>query len=75
MDQLVVLRLFERVMLGIAKIGAGVLHLIVEEQPIEFARDIVVMARMRGREPDRVGLMPAPQAAPDAPHQLLRTVE
>ena len=73
-DQLVALRLFQRVMLGIAKISAGILHLIVEKQPIEFGRDVVVVAGMRSREPDRIGLMPAAQASPHPPHQPLRAV-
>ena len=63
--------LFESVMLGIAKISAGILHLIVEEQTVKFSRDIVMMAGMGGGKPDRIGLMPAAQAAPHPPHQLL----
>ena len=73
-DQLVALRLFERVMLGIAKISAGILHLIVEEQAVKFGRDVVVVARIIRRDADRIGLMPAPQPAPHPPHQLLRAV-
>src|SRR6202521_914630 len=70
-DQLVALRLFERVMLGIAKIGAGILHLIVEEQAIEFGRNVVMMTGMSRGKPDRICLMPTTQAAPNPPHQLL----
>ena len=74
MDQLVALRLFERVVLRIAKISAGILHLIVEEQAIELGRNVVMVAGMSSGKPDRIGLMPAPQAAPHPPHQLLRAV-
>src|ERR1700674_1109076 len=70
-DQLVVLRLFERVMLGIAKISTGILHLIVEEQAIEFGGAVVMVAGMGGGNPVRISLMPAAQAAPHPPHQLL----
>jgi hypothetical protein len=70
-DQLVALRLLERFMLGVSKISAGILHLIVEEQTVKFGRDVVVMAGMSGGKPDRIGLMPAAQAAPHPPHQLL----
>src|SRR5579872_181562 len=73
-DQLVALRLFERFMLGVAEIRTGILHLIVEKQAIEFGRDVVVMAGVSGGAPDRVGLMPAAQGAPNTPHQLLRAV-
>src|SRR5579871_4213936 len=73
-DQLVALRLFERFMLGVAEVRAGILHLIVEKQTIEFSRDVVVMTGVSGGAPDRVGLMPATQAAPYTPHQLLRAV-
>ncbi len=71
MDQLVALRLFERFMLGVSKIGAGILHQIVEEQTVKFGRDVVVVARMSGGKPDRIGLMRAAQDAPHPPHQLL----
>jgi hypothetical protein len=64
------LRLFERFMLGVSKISAGILHLIVEEA-VKLGRDIVVVARMGGGKPDRIGLMPAAQAAPHPPHQPL----
>ena len=50
-DQLVALRLFERVVLGVAKIGAGILHLVVEEQAIELGRDVVVMAGLAAASP------------------------
>src|ERR1700679_3581431 len=73
-DQLVALRLFERFMLGVSKISAGILHLIVEEQAVKFGRDVVVVAGMSGGKPDRIGLMPRPQAAQPPPHQLLRAV-
>src|SRR5579864_6519972 len=73
-DQLVALCLFERFTLGVAEVRTGILHLIVEKQTIEFSRDVVVMAGVSGRAPDRVGLMPATQAAPYTPHQLLRAV-
>ena len=33
-----------------------------------------MMARIRRGKPDRIGLMPAPQAAPQPPQQLLRAV-
>src|SRR6185312_1019441 len=49
-DQLVALRLFERVMLRVAKISAGVLHLIVEKQAIELGGNVVVVAGMSGGE-------------------------
>src|SRR5215510_14707031 len=68
------LGLLERVVLGIPKISAGILQLIVEKQAVEFDRNVVMMAGMRGGKPDRVGLMPATQTAPHPSHQLLRTV-
>src|SRR6516164_7819746 len=70
-DQLVALRLFERFMFGVSKISAGILHLIVEKQAVKFGRDVVVVAGMSGGKPDRIGLMPAAQAAPHPSHQLL----
>ena len=70
-NQLVALCLFERFMLRISKISAGILHLIVEKQAVKLGRDVVVVARMSGGKPDRIGLMPAAQAAPHPPHQLL----
>src|SRR4249920_4240354 len=66
--------LLERIVLGIAKISAGILQLIVEEQAVEFDRNVVVVAGMSGGKPDRVGLMPATQTAPHPPHQFLRAV-
>src|SRR5262245_11500069 len=74
MDQLVVLCLFESVMLGIAKIGAGILHLIVEEQAVEFSRDVVMVAGVSSSKPDRIDLMPATQTAPQPPCQFLWAV-
>jgi hypothetical protein len=47
------------------------LHLIVEEQAVQFGRDVVVVAGMSGGKPDWIGLMPAAQAAPHPSHQLL----
>src|SRR5215212_9363022 len=73
-DQLVQLRLFQGILLGIEKISARILHLIVQKQAIEIGREVVVMASMRGSKTDRVSLMPAPQGAPQPPHYLLRTV-
>src|SRR6185437_2687315 len=73
-DQLVALCLFERFMIGVTKVRAGILHLVVEKQTIDFGRDVVMVARVSGGEPDRVGLMPATQAAPYTPHQPLRAV-
>src|SRR5215472_2433774 len=70
-DQLVALCLLECFALGISKVSAGILHLIVEEQAIKFGRDVVMVAGMSGGKPDRIGLMPAAEAAPDPPHQLL----
>src|SRR3984957_313117 len=70
-DQLVALRLFQRFMLGVAKISAGILHLIVEEQTVKLGRDVVVVAGMSGGNSNRIGLMPAAEAAPHLPHQLL----
>jgi hypothetical protein len=70
-DQLIALRLFEGFMLGLSKVSAGILHLIVEEQTVKFGRDVVMMTGMSGGKPDRIGLMPAAQAAPHPPHQLL----
>jgi hypothetical protein len=60
--------------LGISKIRAGILHLIVKEQTVEFGRDVVMVAGMSGGKPNRISLMPAPQSAPRPPHQLLRPV-
>ena len=59
-NEFVVLCLFQRIALGIAKLGAGILHVVVEEEPIQFSRHIVVMPRVFRRDADRVGLMPAP---------------
>ena len=53
MDQLVALRLFGAFTLLVSKISAGVLHLIVEEQAVEFGRDVVMVAGMGGGKPDR----------------------
>jgi hypothetical protein len=73
-DQLVVLRLFQRLVLGITKITTRILHLIVEEQAIELGRDVIVVAGIRSGKPNRIGLMPAAQPAPHPPHQFLRAV-
>jgi hypothetical protein len=70
-DQLVALCLFERFMLGVSKVRTGILHLIVEKQTIKFGRDVVMVAGMSAGKPDWVGLMPATEAAPHPPHQLL----
>src|ERR1700721_3147294 len=70
-DQLVALRLFQRFMFGVAKIGAGILHLIVEEQAVEVGRDVVMVAGMSGGTPAGFALMPARRAAPHPPHQSL----
>ena len=73
-NELVALRLLQRFMFGIAEIGAGILHVLVEEEPIELGRYVVMMPRMLGRRADRIGLMPAPQRAPDLAHHFLRAV-
>src|SRR4029077_13050275 len=67
-DQLVTLRLFEGFMLDVAKVRAGILHLIVKKQTVKFGRDVVVMAGVSGGKPDWIRLTPAPQAAPHPPH-------
>src|SRR5579859_5256757 len=67
-NQLVALRLFQSLMFGIAKVGAGILHLIIEKQTVEFGRDVVMMAGVGGGKSDRVRLMPATEAAPYPPH-------
>src|SRR4029079_11828291 len=48
--------------------------MLVEEQAIEFDRDVVMVAGMSGGKPNRVGLMPATQTAPRPPHQVLYAV-
>jgi hypothetical protein len=55
-------------MFGITKICAGILHLVIEEQAIEIAGDVVMVAGMGGGKSDRIGLMPASQTTPYPPH-------
>src|SRR5450631_2504179 len=71
MYQFIVLRLFECVMLGLAKISAGILHLIIEKQPIKLGRNVVMVTGVSSSKPDRISLMPTPKASPHSPHQSL----
>ena len=54
MKQLVALRLFQRVIRGIAEIAAGILHVLVEKETVQLGGKIVVMAGLLGAMP--VGL-------------------
>ena len=70
-NEFVALRVFKCVAFGIAKISAGILHVVVEKQPVQVARQVIVVARLLGRGADRIGLMPTPQRAPQPAQQLL----
>ena len=65
MNELVALCLFERVACGVAKVRARIMQVLVEEEPVEIGRNIVMVARVRGGFADRVRLMPASQRPPD----------
>jgi hypothetical protein len=66
--------LIEGVARRIAEVSAGILHILVEKEPVNVGRDVVVMAGIfRGRA-DGVGLMPAPKPAPQIPQQFLRAL-
>ncbi len=73
-DELLLLRLFERVVLGIGDIGAGVLHVPVEEEAVDVRRDVVMRAGVLRGGADRIGLVPAAQPAPELAQRALRAV-
>src|ERR1700674_784905 len=74
MNELVALRLFERVACGVAKVRARIMQVLVEEEPVEIGRNIVMVARVRGGFADRVRLMPPSQRPPDLAQDFLRNV-
>src|SRR6267154_3406936 len=50
------------------------MQVLVEEEPVEIGRNIVMVARVRGGFADRVRLMPASQRPPDLAQDFLRNV-
>jgi hypothetical protein len=74
MNELIALRLFERVACGVAKVRARIMQVLVEEELVEIGRNIVMVARVRGCFADRVRLMPASQRPPDLAQDFLRNV-
>ena len=71
--QLVALRLLERV--GVVdEIGAGVLHALVEEEPVEVVAEVVVVRDVGLRLADLVRLLEALEAARDPPQHLLQRI-
>src|SRR4051794_11280786 len=69
-DELVALRLFQRVARRVAEIAAGILHVVVEKEPIQRGRKIIMMARVFCGDADGIGLLPAPQRSEQPPPQL-----
>ncbi len=70
MNELVALRLFERVTSRVAEISAGILQVLVEKQAVKLGGEIVMLARVFRRDTDRIFLVPAPQGAKQPAPQL-----
>ena len=68
--EFVALGLLERLVFGIQEHAAGIVEPFVQEEPVEVGREVVVPARIRRCHADRIGLMPALQAAPQPSQDL-----
>ncbi len=68
---LLCLRLFQRVVGGL-EVGAGILLVVVEEQVVELARQVVVMRHVLLRLADRIVLRHRAQPVPQPQHRLLQ---
>src|SRR4051812_4301238 len=49
----------------------GIVQLVVEEQPIELGREVVMVAGVDRRGRFGIGLVPSPRGAPQAPQKRL----